>query len=77
MMDRFRSRMRGIQAFAIAASSMPLVYLISAPCGLSCTACPLSGMCVMTYPLLIAFVLVAKLKGKFKNAFRVFLGAFS
>ncbi|MCQ5377342.1 MAG: hypothetical protein NO516_04740 [Candidatus Methanomethylicia archaeon] len=76
-MEKLRNRIRGIQAFAIAASSMPLVYLFSAPCGLSCAACPISGMCVMAYPVLIAFVLAAKLRSKLKNAFRIFLDALS
>uniref|UniRef100_A0A7C3IY96 Uncharacterized protein n=1 Tax=Candidatus Methanomethylicus mesodigestus TaxID=1867258 RepID=A0A7C3IY96_9CREN len=77
MIEKFRNRIRGIQAFAIAASSMPLFYLLSAPCGLSCTACPISGMCVTAYPVFIAFVLAAKLRSKLKNAFRIILDALS
>lgn len=77
MMERLRNRIRGIQAFAIAASSIPLIYLFSAPCGLSCAACPMSGMCVTAYPVLIAFVLAAKLRSRLKNALRIFLGALS
>lgn len=63
-MGRLLDRVRGLWAFALAASAAPTAYVISMPCGAACLSCPLTGACLLTTPLVILLVLVAKFSRK-------------
>jgi hypothetical protein len=55
-----RERSSGIWAFAVALSAAPLSYLMAAPCGLLCGACPLGGACLIASPLVFGMVIMIK-----------------
>ena len=61
MMRWISKRVRSIQAFAIAASVVPLTYLVSSPCGAACGGCFLGGACVLAYPIPLVAVILSKL----------------
>lgn len=59
--------------FAVAAASLPLSYLLFFPCfGNGCAGCPTGGACLISAPMLIGLVLVAKSFTKIKTTIKRF-----
>lgn len=54
------STLRGTWTYILGVSMLPLSYVLSAPCGLSCALCPLSGSCLFLLPLVVVGVIVVK-----------------
>ena len=52
--------LRGTWTYILGVSMLPLSYVLSAPCGLSCALCPLSGSCLFLLPLVVTGVIVVK-----------------
>ncbi len=69
-MRAWLSRIKGLWAYAMAASAAPLTYLLSAPCGAACGACPMGGACLLSLPAVMAVVLIAKFSRRLKAAFK-------
>ncbi|MDD1677513.1 MAG: hypothetical protein LUQ40_07245 [Methanomicrobiales archaeon] len=54
-------RIRGLWTYILGASMLPVTYVLSAPCGLSCAICPLGGSCFfLLIPIVVMGVLVVK-----------------
>lgn len=60
MPSRLHDTVRGLGAFILAASAAPLAYIVSMPCGLTCAACPLAGVCILAYPVIVLAVVAVK-----------------
>ncbi|HPC27417.1 MAG TPA: hypothetical protein PKX17_01690 [Candidatus Methanomethylicus sp.] len=63
------NKIKGIWTYAMAASAAPLAYLLSAPCGAACGACPMGGACILSLPAIMAVVFIAKFSRKIKKVF--------
>jgi len=63
-LERTRQRIENAWIFALAASTAPLTFLASGPCGLACGGCPLGGACLLTSPAVFGLVLVIKTQRK-------------
>lgn len=68
-MQALVSKLKGLWTYALAASAAPFAYILSAPCGAACGACPMGGACLISFPAVIAVVLVVKFSRKIKGAF--------
>ena len=68
MLRKLIERAKILWVFILAASAVPLTYILSLPCGLSCTSCPLTGACLLGYPLIIFGVAATKSFKKIKVA---------
>jgi hypothetical protein len=64
MLERISHRIENAWIFALAASTAPLTFLASGPCGLACGGCPLGGACLLTSPAVFGLVLVIKTQRK-------------
>jgi hypothetical protein len=64
MLQRISQRIENAWIFALAASTAPLTFLASGPCGLACGGCPLGGACLLTSPAVFGLVLVIKTQRK-------------
>jgi hypothetical protein len=53
-------RLRAMWMYILGASMLPLTYVLSAPCGLSCAICPLSGSCLFLLPPIVLGVILVK-----------------
>jgi len=68
-MRKFVEKFKRSWAFAIAAASLPLSYILLFPClGPGCAGCPTGGACLLSAPFLIVLVVVGKSFVKIKNS---------
>jgi SNF family Na+-dependent transporter len=68
-MHKTVEKIKSTWAFALAAASVPLSYILLFPClGGGCAGCPTGGACLLSVPFLIALVIVGKSFLKIKKA---------
>jgi len=62
-------RFKLLWIYIITASSLPFSYILFFlfRCNLSCFSCPLSGLCIILYPIIILAIIFIKLIRKIKK----------
>ncbi len=62
MLESLIAKVKRSWAFAVAAASLPLSYILLSPCfGANCGGCPSGGTCLLAAPFLIIMIGIAKI----------------
>lgn len=67
MLLKIRKKLYILWMFILTASSIPINYLFS--CGMTCFSCPLGGICLFIYPVILFIVILIKFVRKVKKFF--------
>jgi hypothetical protein len=67
LLQKLIKRFKLLWIYIITASSLPFSYILSLNCNFLCFSCPLSGLCIIFYPIIILAIIFVKLIRKIKN----------